>query len=330
MKTALVTGAGGFIGSHIVDMLLTKGWRVIATDKPNKLSRNLDHLKGGPNPNFIYRELDLRQANWVEAIVKEFQPDALFHLGAQSLVNPSWDDPVYTIETNMIGTINLFEAIKKHNLKTRVVIACSSAAYGTSLPEELPLKEKNPIRALHPYGISKFGQELLGRQYFINFGIESVMLRLFNQTGPRKINDACSDFAFKLAKIEAGRADPVIEVGNLDTARDITGIKDTLQGFWLAFEKGRPGETYNLCSGKPTKVRDVLNYLLKLCTKKVKVIENTPNKLRISDEPIILGDNNKIRTELGYNPSQQINDVLQDMFKDWVKYFQTHEDYKFS
>jgi GDP-4-dehydro-6-deoxy-D-mannose reductase len=330
MKTAMVTGAGGFIGSHVVDMLLSKGWRVIATDKPNKHSRNLDHLKGTSNPNFIYRELDLRQANWVEATVKEFQPDSLFHLGAQSLVKPSWDDPAYTIETNMIGTINLFEAIKKYNLKTRVVIACSSAAYGTSYPEELPLKETNPIRALHPYGISKFGQELLGRQYFINFGIESVMLRLFNQTGPRKVNDACSDFALKLAKIETGRAEPVIEVGNLDTSRDITGIKDTLQGFWLAYEKGRPGETYNLCSGKPTKVRDVLNYLLKLCTKPVKVIENTPNKLRISDEPIILGDNTKICTELGFKPTQHINDVLQDMFKDWVKYFQTHEDYKFS
>lgn len=260
MNTAIVTGAGGFIGSHVVDMLLAKGWKVVATTKPHQITRNLDHLKNGQNPNCIIRDLDMRNGIWVEATVKEFSPNAIFHLAAQSLVKPSWEDPEYTISTNMNGTIHLFEAIKKYKLKTKVIIACSSAAYGTSFPEELPLKETNPIRALHPYGISKIGQELLGRQYFINFGIESVMLRLFNQTGPRKVNDACSDFALKIGKIEAGKMTPEMEVGNLDTSRDITGIKDTLQGFWLAYEKGKPGETYNLCSNTPTKIRDVLNY----------------------------------------------------------------------
>jgi GDP-4-dehydro-6-deoxy-D-mannose reductase len=330
MNIAIVTGAGGFIGSHVVDMLLEKGWKVIATMKPNQITRNLDHLKDGQNPNCIIREVDMRDRQWVEATVKEFSPNAIFHLAAQSLVKPSWEDPEYTISTNMNGTINIFESIKKYNLKTKVIIACSSAAYGTSYPEELPLKETNPIRALHPYGISKIGQELLGRQYFINFGIESVMLRLFNQTGPRKVNDACSDFALKIGRIEAGKMKPEIEVGNLDTARDITGIRDTMQGIWLAYEKGRPGETYNLCSNKPTKIRDVLNYLLSLSSKKIKVIENTPNMLRITDEPIILGDNSKIKTELGYQPTQAIHDVLKEMFEDWVAYFSNHDDYIFT
>src|SRR6056297_13280 len=241
MKKAIVTGAGGFIGSHCVDMLLEKGWNVWGTVKPNKKTRNLNHLENVDNFHFI--ELDVRRPQWVEAQVKKVKPDVLFHFAAQSLVRPSWEDPTYTIETNMVGTINFFEAIKKYNLKTRVVIACSSAAYGASYPDELPLKETNPIRALHPYGISKIGQELLGRQYYINFDIETVCLRLFNQTGPRKVHDASSDFALKLAKIEAGRSEPVIEVGNLDTSRDITGIEDTLQGIWLAYTKGKPGET---------------------------------------------------------------------------------------
>jgi GDP-4-dehydro-6-deoxy-D-mannose reductase len=330
MKTAIVTGAGGFIGSHVADMLLDKGWRVIATLKPNQKTRNLDHLKDGQNPQCIVRELDMRDGPWIEALIKEFRPDAIFHLAAQSMVKPSWEDPAYTIETNMIGTIHLYEAIKKYQLKTRVIIACSSAAYGTSYPEELPLKETNPIRALHPYGISKIGQELLGRQYFINFGIETVNLRLFNQTGPRKVSDACSDFALKLGKIEAGKAEPILHVGNLDTARDITGIKDTLQGFWLAYEKGKPGETYNLCSNKPTKIRDVLNYLIGLCSKPVKVIEQSQDLLRISDEPIILGDNSKIIRELGFHPTQTIEQVLKEMFDDWVEYFKVHDDYEFT
>jgi GDP-4-dehydro-6-deoxy-D-mannose reductase len=245
-------------------------------------------------------------------------------------VQPSWEDPVNTIITNMVGTINIFEAVKKHHLNTRVLVAASSAAYGTSYEEELPLKETNPIRAVHPYGISKIGTELLARQYYINFGIEAVSVRFFNQTGPRKVNDACSDFALKLGKIEAGKADPVLNVGNLDTARDITGIKDTLQGIWLVYSQGKPGETYNLCSNKPTKIREVLNFLLSLCSKEVEVIEQTPDKLRITDEPIILGDNTKICTELGYEPTQSIEDVLKSMFDDWVAYFQEHDDYVFT
>ncbi len=242
MPTALVTGAGGFIGSHCVDMLLEKGWIVYGTQRPNQLTRNLDHIKDRKDPNFILREIDIKDADWVEMLIKKIRPDAIFHFAAQFMVKPSWEDPANTIITNMVGTINIFEAIKKHHLNTRMIVACSSAAYGTSYEEELPLKETNPIRAVHPYGISKIGTELLARQYFINFGIEAVNIRFFNQTGPRKVNDACSDFALKLGKIEAGKADSVINVGNLDTERDITGIKDTLQGIWLAYSNGKPGK----------------------------------------------------------------------------------------
>ena len=215
-------------------MLLEKGWIVYGTQRPNQLTRNLDHIKDRKDPNFILREIDIKDADWVEMLIKEIRPDAIFHFAAQFMVKPSWEDPANTIITNMVGTINIFEAIKKHHLNTRMIVACSLApAYGTSYEEELPLKETNPIRACNPYGISKIGTELLARQYFINFGIEAVNIRFFNQTGPRKVNDACSDFALKLGKIEAGKADSVINVGNLDTERDITGIKDTLQGIWL-------------------------------------------------------------------------------------------------
>lgn len=330
MKTAIVTGAGGFIGSHCVDMLLAKGWKVYATCRPKQITRNLDHLINSKNPNIIIRDMDVRFADWVESIIQESKPDAIFHFAAQSLVKPSWEDPSYTISTNMIGTINIFEAIKKLQFKTKIIVAASSAAYGTSTPEELPLKETNPIRAVHPYGISKFGAELLARQYFINFNIDTVSLRLFNQTGPRKVNDACSDFALKLARIEAGKAEPIIRVGNIDTSRDITSIKDTMQGIWLAYEKGKPGETYNLCSGKPTKIREVLNYLLSLCSKKIQVIDQSPEMVRITDEPIILGDNSKITRELGYKTSQDIKITLKEMFDDWLAYFKDHDDYLFT
>ena len=226
----------------------------------------------------------------------------------------------------MIGEIYIFETIKRLDLNTKVIIACSSAGYGTQSKEELPLKETNHLRPVHPYGISKVGQELLARQYWINFKIPAVMLRFFNQTGPRKDNDACSEFGRKIAKIERGKKPPQMQTGYLETYRDITGIKDTIQASWLAYEKGKPGEVYNVCSSKATKIRDVLDYLLSLSSKKIQVHENTPKLMRHTDEPIILGDNTKIKKELRFEITQSMNDVLSDIFEYWIEYYKTHDD----
>ncbi|MHA1341805.1 MAG: GDP-mannose 4,6-dehydratase [Promethearchaeota archaeon] len=326
---AWVTGAGGFIGSHLVDFLLEKKMRVIASIEPGKNLRNLNHLvKEGvsTNPLLTLIECDLRDQRKIEEIIVEFKPNVIFHLAAQSTVRRSWEDPAYTIQVNMIGEIYIFEAIKKHKLNTKVVVACSSAEYGEQSKEELPLKETNHLRPLHPYGISKVGQEFLARQYWVNFKIPSVILRFFNQTGPRKDNDACSEFGRKIAKIESGKMEPIIEVGNLETYRDIMGIKDTIQSLWLAYTKGKAGETYNVCSGKATKIKDVLDYFISLSSKKIEVKSNVPKLLRIIDEPIILGDNSKIKKELGFEIKQDLYDCLKDIFEYWIEYYKNHDD----
>ncbi|MHA1998163.1 MAG: GDP-mannose 4,6-dehydratase, partial [Promethearchaeota archaeon] len=176
------------------------------------------------------------------------------------------------------------------------------------------------LRPLHPYGISKVGQDLLSRQYFLNFNIEAVRLRFFNQTGIRKTGDACSDFAMRIAAIESGSAEPYIEVGNLDTSRDIQDIRDCVRACALALEKGTPGDVYNVCSGVPHKIRDVLNTLLGFSTKDVEVREKVTGKMRYKDELIILGDNAKIRKGLGYQPEYELDETLGDMFEYWVGY----------
>ncbi|MHA1869461.1 MAG: GDP-mannose 4,6-dehydratase [Promethearchaeota archaeon] len=325
---AWVTGAEGFIGSHMVDFLLERNWKVIASVKPGAKLKNLQHNINANNPNFILEYVDMRDGEKIFQIIQDHKPNAIFHYAAQSTVKPSWEDPKYTIEVNVIGEIHIFEAIKKLNFndKVKLVIACSSAEYGTQSEEELPLKETNHLRPVHPYGISKVGQELLGRQYWLNFNIPCVLLRFFNQTGPRKDNDACSEFGRKIAKIASGKAPPVVKVGNLETFRDITGIKDTIQASWLAYEKGRPGEVYNVCSAKPTKIRDVLEFLIKLSNIDIKIEENTPELLRHTDEPILLGDNSKIKEELGFKITQSINDVLRDIYQYWMEYYKDHDD----
>ncbi|MHA1730401.1 MAG: GDP-mannose 4,6-dehydratase [Promethearchaeota archaeon] len=317
----IITGSGGFIGSHAVDFFLEKNYEVVGTIKPGQKKRNIAHLLDPPHPRFTLVMLDLRDRASVEDLVEQHRPDLIIHLAAQSLVQPSWDDPAYTMEVNVLGTIYLFETVKRLELPCKVLVACSSAEYGISYEHERPLKETNNLRPVHPYGISKMAQEYLAKQYTINFGIDTRVVRFFNQTGPRKTKDASSDFARKIGKIEAGRAPPQIRVGNLETYRDITGIGDTLEGIWAVLERGKPGETYNICSGKPTKIRDVLDTLLGFSSRDIEVIENSEEKMRFTDEPIILGDNSKLREECGFAPRQDLVTVLREMFDYWVDYY---------
>jgi len=339
MDKILISGANGFLGSHLTDYCIKQGKKVYGIDLPDRPLKNLSHYTQGKllfssdekikmfdefiqiptsSEDFIFIEGDLNNAELLEKIIKKTNPKYIFHFGAQPLVIPSWEDPVTTIKTNVIGTINIFEAIKKHKIKTRVIVACTSAEYGTTTSLNRPLKETDPLLAIHPYGISKIATELLARQYYINFGIEAINIRFFNQTGPRKIGDACADFISKIAKIELELTEPVIEVGNLNPYRDFTGIRDSLNAIWLAATKGKPGETYNVCSGKKIQIRQILNMALSFSSKKIEVRENTPKKLRKTDEDIILGDNSKIKKELGWEVSTPFKETLKDMYEYWL------------
>ena len=339
MDKILISGVNGFLGSHLTDYCIKQGKKVYGIDLPDRPLKNLSHYTQGKllfssdekikmfdksiqiptsSEDFIFIEGDLNNAELLEKIIKKTNPKYIFHFGAQPLVIPSWEDPVTTIKTNVIGTINIFEAIKKHKIKTRVIVACTSAEYGTTTSINRPLKETDPLLAIHPYGISKIATELLARQYYINFGIEAINIRFFNQTGPRKIGDACADFTSKIAKIELELTEPIIEVGNLNPYRDFTGIRDSLNAIWLAASKGKPGETYNVCSGKKIQIRQILNMALSFSSKKIEVRENAPKKLRKTDEDIILGDNSKIKKELGWEVSTPFEETLKDMYEYWL------------
>ncbi|KKN66585.1 hypothetical protein LCGC14_0470000 [marine sediment metagenome] len=345
MEKILITGANGFIGSHLTDFCLKKGYKVYAFDIPNRPLRNLLHYTNGKlnfsendkleflgepikipttNKNLIFFECNLKNSQLLEKILKTVKPKYIFHFGAQPFVIQSWEDPVNTIETNVIGTINIFEPIKKYNIKTRVIVACTSAEYGITTKLSHPLRETDPLLAVHPYGISKIATELLSRQYYLNFGVEIVNLRFFNQTGPRKKGDACADFISKIAQIDLSLLEPLLETGNLDPYRDFTDIKDSVQAIWLSAKKGKSGETYNVCSGRKIQIRKILAIALKLSKKSIKVIENTPSKLRATDEDIILGDNSKITVDLGWKITRSIEETLRDMFDYWIDYYKNH------
>ena len=321
----IVTGACGFIGSHLVDFCLSEGHDVLAIAKPGVELVNLRHLIQAegkePPASFELQQVDVRDAKTMADVIERFEPDGIFHMAAQSYVQPSWENPAETFDTNINGTVNVFEPVKKLGLKTRIVVACSSAEYGTITEDDVPIKETLPLQALHPYGISKIGQDLLARQYFMNFGIDTVRLRYFNQTGIRKVKDACADFATKIAEIDAGKSDPEIHVGNLETQRDIQDIRDTVKATWLAFTSAEKGEVYNVCTGVPTRIRDVLETLKGMASVDIIVIEKTEAKMRFQDEPIILGDNSRFKVATGYEPDYKIEDTLRSMFDYWKGYY---------
>jgi len=175
--------------------------------------------------------------------------------------------------------------------------------------------------ATNPYGISKIAAELLSRQYFINFGIETINIRFFNLTGIRRTNDAPSDFVRNIVRIDLSLQEPSFKVGNLNPYRDFTDVQDAIQGIWLAAMKGMPGETYHICSNKKTQIRTLLNIALGFSKNQIQVKENETHKLRKTDEDILIGDNSKITKELGFKITRSIEETMSRMYEYWTNYY---------
>ena len=308
-----VTGYGGFMGVHLVDLLEKKGNEVLATYfRPTTDMRD-------SNPRGRVVECDVRDQARVSALLEEFRPEKIFHLAAQSYPTVSWDDPWYTIESNVIGTINLFEGVKKLGLKCKILNACSSAEYGFVTEDEVPIRENHALKPLHPYGVSKVSQEMLGYQYFTNFGIESITVRIFNTTGPGKVNDVCSDLTKRLVEIAKGiNPEKKLRVGNLKARRAITDVRDLIKAFGLALDKATIGETYNLSGEKVYEIQEIVNILRQLTSFDFEVWQD-PKLLRPTDEPIIFGDSQKFKQETGWRQQIPLEETLGDMLIYWDK-----------
>ena len=311
----LVTGITGFAGSHLVDYILAekKGVEIVGIQRWRSRTENIEHFVD----KVRMVECDLRDASSVRDVLEEVRPEWIFHLAAQSFVPTSWTAPTESLITNIIGQLNIFEAVKKLGIKPRIQLACSSEQYGMVYENELPIRETNPLRPLTPYAVSKVGQDALGYQYWMSFQIPIVRTRGFNHEGPRRGPVfVCSDFARQIADIEKGRKPPVIRVGNLDARRDFTDVRDIVRAYWLSLEKGEMGEVYNLCSGKDWTIRAMLDLLLSMSNVKVKV-EQDPARMRPSDVPVLLGDASKFHNATGWKPEIPFEQTLRDLLEYW-------------
>jgi GDP-4-dehydro-6-deoxy-D-mannose reductase len=315
MKRALITGITGFAGSHLAEYLLAEQPEVAVYGTHRWRSRmdNIHQLEG----KVQLVEADLRDLTSVTRALEVSRPDYIFHLAAQSFVPTSWNAPGDTLATNVIGQTNVFEAVRALKLDPAIQIACSSEEYGLVLPDEVPIKESNPLRPLSPYAVSKVAQDYLAYQYFQSYGIRSVRTRGFNHTGPRRGEVfVTSNFARQVARIEAGKIEPVLRVGNLDAVRDFTDVRDMVRAYWLAATRAKPGEVYNIASGSGITIRAMLDMLLAKARIAVKV-ETDPARLRPSDVEVLIGDYSKFKADTGWEPRIPFERTLSDLLDYW-------------
>ncbi|MEM8930692.1 MAG: GDP-mannose 4,6-dehydratase [Acidobacteriota bacterium] len=313
---ALITGITGFAGSHLAEYLLANHPDVEVWGT-HRWRSPFDNLTDDVQSRVHLIETDLRDANSVLSTLDKVRPDFIFHLAAQSFVPTSWTAPSETLDTNIIGQTNIFEACRRLGLDPVIQIACSSEEYGLVHPEETPIKETNPLRPLSPYAVSKVGQDYLGYQYFMSYGLKVIRTRGFNHTGPRRGDVfVASNFAKQLARIKAGLAEPVMRVGSLTAIRDFTDVRDMVRAYWLAVNHAKPGEVYNIATGHGITIQELLDRLIELSGVEVDV-QQDPARMRPSDVEILIGDASKFRADTGWEPQVPLEKTLADIVAYW-------------
>ena len=316
--SVLVTGAGGMVGSHMVEILFEQGQEVIGTFY--KPTVDISEI----NPNIKMIECDVRYPDNIERIILKYKPTKIFHLAAQSYPTVSWEKPYETIDININGTIAVYEAIKKARLIDKdydpvVVVACSSAEYGGTLEkltgDKVYVREDAELLPLHPYGVSKVGQDLISYQYFKNDGIKCIRARIFNSTGTRKVNDVTSDFT-KRAVLAQKEGNNKLLVGNVESYRAIMDQRDLINALLLLSDKGEYGDVYNISSEHIYQIKEIIRYIEdELKTKFELVVDQ--RLLRSTDEKIIVGDVSKLKKDTGWSQRITMRETVRDMINYW-------------
>lgn len=305
----LITGASGFIGRHLSAIAVARGHEVVGT----YLSSEELTARDLPKAGVTWKRLNMQNAEAVTELAREVRPEAVFHLAAQAYAQRAWKDPVDTFSTNVLGTIYLYEALRGHPPEKGVLLAASGASYG--IPPRLPIVEDMPLNATNPYGVSKACQDMLSYQYSINFGLRIVRARLFGTTGPGKTGDALNDFAKQVAALERTGSAGAIKVGNLDTLRDVSDIRDVVQAMWVVFEKGDPKEPVNVAAGRSFSIRWIAEQLVQLARVRVR-IEPDPSLFRPTDELDNCADVSRLR-KLGHQPEYPLERTISDALDFW-------------
>jgi GDP-4-dehydro-6-deoxy-D-mannose reductase len=301
----LITGAGGFAGSHLLEHLAGSGDLVAwARSTPRRELMPLAR----------WQSVDLRDREAVRAALADLQPARIYHCAGSPQVAESWDDTARPLAINALGTHHLLDAIRRLGLRTRVLVVGSALVYAAS---DAPLTEGDRVAPSSPYGRSKLAQEQIGLRAFADDGLDVIVTRTFNHTGPRQSPTfVAPSIARQIALMERGEIEPVLRVGNLDAQRDVTDVRDVARAYAALMEHGAAGEVYNIASGTVRTIRSVMDALIERARIAVRV-ETDPARLRPSDTPIIVGNRERVTRTTGWEPTIPIERTLDDLLAYW-------------
>lgn len=304
----LITGCSGLIGPHLAEYLLSQGVTVFATY--HTAPDGLRHL----SDRTVLLPCDVSHPDQVREVLERARPERVFHLAAESHPVKSWQDPEGTFRVNLLGTLNLLNALRGQNPDCLALVFGSSAEYGRPPSECERISETFPLRPDSPYGVSKAAAELLSNVYARAYGMKIIHVRPFFVVGPGRASNVCSDFAMRITEIELDLA-ACLGVGNLAAVRDFVDVRDAARAIWMIAERGVPGEVYNLCCGQGHAIQEVLDHMLVMAANPIQV-HTDPQKFRPLDTPVLIGDNSKLQ-QLGWIPEIPLQNSLADILNFW-------------
>ncbi|MBI2566915.1 MAG: GDP-mannose 4,6-dehydratase [Candidatus Schekmanbacteria bacterium] len=311
-RRALVTGAAGFVGRHLCRELAARGVIVHGTRRPHP-GQSVAMVEAA-----MLHEAEISDRERLTAILREVEPTEIYHLAGLADVGAAWRQREQTYRVNVWGCLELLEAIVTIGMtNASLLVVGSSEEYGTVPAEEQPIHEDRPLAPRSPYGASKACQEILACQYARAFGLGVLVARPFNHAGPgQQTGFVCSDFARQIAAIELGLEEAPLRVGNLSAQRDFTDVRDVVRAYADLIEKGRPGVAYNVCSGRPVPIEDILGILRESAHQRIAVARDS-ERMRPSDTPIFVGSSERLQRDTGWSPQIALEQTLRDVLAYW-------------
>lgn len=318
-KKVLITGITGFAGSHLMDYLLEHtDYEVYGIKRVNSSLRNIHHALD----KITLLDADLLDETSLVKVLQEIQPNQIYHLGALSWVTPSWNMPAVYMQTNAVGTINLFEAMRVTGCQARVLTSATPEEFGDVPKELLPITEETRIKPINPYAASKVAQDMVCITYHASYGMDIVRTRAFNHEGARRDkHGAIASFAYQIARIEHGLQEPVIKVGNLSATRNFTDVRDTVRAYYLAMEKGVSGELYLIGTDQIYTMEQVLHMLIAASPKADEIkVEVDPARVRPTELMTFIGDYSKFQSMSGWKIQYQLQETLKSVLEYWREF----------
>ncbi len=303
----LVTGAAGFVGSHLLDLLARDSTPIVGWHRPNAPPAEF-------RPDVSWMAIELVDGDVVERAIADLHPSAIYHLAGAAHVGHSWQHTWDTYQGNVLATLRILDALRVNGLRPRVLVAGSATIYR---PQNHPIRESDPIGPTNPYATSKLAQEMLCRRAWEDDGVPTLLARSFNHVGPRQDPSFVAPaVARQIALIEAGRQEPVLTLGNLEPKRDLTDVRDTVRAYAGMMASAKPGQAYNVCSGRGLSIGGLVDTFAARARCAVRIVQD-PARLRPNDAPLLIGDHSRLTADTGWTPEIPLETTVDDLLDYW-------------